>query len=305
MYKIIGLFLAAPIAFFAFTNPSLARSNSCLGSVKQPHPDPFGNFNFETNSLYAPARKLPGVTNPGSYKFGFVSCVSNPDPKRPLYVNWLIPGPTGWVQPKSKLNSVPELTNESKPLQLDGCLEYGNRGGTTRARFLGTKDDRSKAKREHRRGCRNAVANAPDSAVEKFEDIILKITNYFPSDTKHAADTMLKLTGVIGIKHAGTDGYTSFMEYKIRPYGKSDGSVRDISIRPDFRGAMEQLLPIFRKENGATRLKLATEGHVAFTAKRPKMATLAYSSYEILDRNNRTVAAVGFPVFVSPYRPAH
>src|ERR1051325_8900207 len=88
------VFLISSISIGA-VNQSFADPNVCSGQLKQPHPHPYGSFNFETYSLHDMASKLPYASlSPSSkYKYGTVSCVTNPDPANFLYVHWLIPGP--------------------------------------------------------------------------------------------------------------------------------------------------------------------------------------------------------------------
>jgi hypothetical protein len=108
------------VVLLSANGPRSAQADDCLGPLTQPHPHPFGSINFATNSLHEDVTRLPNVAAAGGFKFGIVSCVNNPDPSYPLRVDWLIPGPDGWVQPKEILNSVPRLTNEATPLPLDG-----------------------------------------------------------------------------------------------------------------------------------------------------------------------------------------
>lgn len=52
--------------------PGVAQTNDpmgkCPGSVKQTHPHPYGNFNFETNSRHDEVGKLNGVSIAGRFK---------------------------------------------------------------------------------------------------------------------------------------------------------------------------------------------------------------------------------------------
>jgi len=110
--------------------------------MKEPHPHPYGSYNFETNSLHTETSNLPDLLDAGDYKYGIVSCVSNPDKSYPLYVRWLIPDLNGWVLPEDILNSSARLTNDKTAVQLKGCLEYGSRGDTTGANFSGLMADK-------------------------------------------------------------------------------------------------------------------------------------------------------------------
>jgi hypothetical protein len=209
----------------------------------------------------------------------------------------LIPHVDGWVPVKSKLISVPKLTNDPQGLQLDGCLEYGNRGDTTDGKFIGLKEDQTKAEDEKKRGCRAAISNPKkESLLEKIENIVLKFTNFVPGDAKDPAKTMLKIEGVVGVK-GGDDSYTSYMSYVISPFNGSDGKVGDLKLRPNFSGATERFLPAFTKTNGP-QLNLTEKGFVSFNVVQVKNPVLTYGSYQILDRANVVVGSIAQPLFV-------
>lgn len=58
---------------------------------------------------------------------------------------------------------------------------------------------------------------------------------------------MLQFEGAVGIRPMGTDAYESFMEYSVVKLSPdSDGSVDGMMIRPEFRGNVESLLPVFQ-----------------------------------------------------------
>ena len=284
--------------FAVMGGPCSAQSASCPGPLLQPHPHPFGTFNFETDSVYDAATRLPGVISGGDFQFGIVSCVTNPDPSNPLRVNWLIPGPDGWVQPSDRLYSVPRLTNATNPLQLSGCLEYGNQGNTTQGKFFGLSDDQPKIDDEHRRGCRAVIVDPRPSKITSIKDIILKFINYIPSDTKNAAKTMLKLEGTVGVRRIEENTYTSFVSYQITKTAGSAGSPEAIRFRPIFRGLTESLLPAFFKKNGAD-VKASSKGAISFDVFGVTNPQLLYASYAIIGENSEVVGSVRLPVFVS------
>jgi hypothetical protein len=286
------------VVLLSANGPRSAQADGCLGPLTQPHPHPFGSINFATNSLHEDVTRLPNVTAAGGFKFGIVSCVNNPDPSYPLRVDWLIPGPDGWVQPKDILNSVPRLTNEEAPLPLDGCLQYGNRGDTTLGKFFGVLDDQSKVDREQQRGCRKIVSDSNSSTTGTIQRIILKIKNFFPSDVNNPSKTMLKLEGIVGVDSKGPEQYISFFTYEIVKSGNSDGSVEKVSMRPVFIGETEALLTAFEKKNDP-QIKVTSSGVVVFEVVGVKNPKLEYASYQIIDQNKQVVGSISFPVFVS------
>ena len=296
------LILVLPLA----SGSSRAQSVDCPGSLKQSHPHPFGAFNFDTNSLFEDVRNLPDVTAAGGYSYGIVSCADNPDPSNPMRLHWLVPGPDGWVQPKAKLNATPRLTNEKPPLQFDGCLEYGNRGDTTLGKFFGLSEDRSRIEDEHIRGCREVIARPGVSGegTGKIQQIILKFKNFFPSDAKYPAKTMLKIEGDVGIRQERENQYTSFVTYEAAPFGDSTGSLDGMRLRPAFRGAAESLLSAFAKANGVEPIRIGNKGEVTFTVFELQKSELAYASYEVLDNYRQVVGSIPFPVLV-PAPPRH
>ncbi|MCK1352053.1 hypothetical protein IVB56_13360 [Bradyrhizobium sp. CW7] len=288
------LFIAAGAA----AGPSWAQSPVCLGPMKEPHPHPYGSFNFETNSLYAETSKLPDVLDRGDYKYGIVSCVSNPDRSAaPLFVHWLIPGPVGWIQPGDILNSSARLTNDATTVQLEGCLEYGSRGDMTGAHFSGVISDKLRVEDEKRRGCRAVAALPQDAPSGLIKRILMKIRNRFPSDAKNPTKTMLSLEGTVGIDNTRADQYTSIVSYEIKQDG-NEGVVEKIRIRPAFRGATEALLPAFNERN-PKGIEVASKGRITFDVVNVTNPRLDYASYEIFDQNNQLVGAVAFPVFIS------
>jgi hypothetical protein len=265
--------------------------------MKEPHAHPNGNFNFETNSLFEQVGKLDSVIDAGKFKYGIVSCVSNPDPKYPLYVRWLIPGPAGWVQPNGKLESAPRLTNETKQEQSKGCLQFGNRGDTTHAHFFSLSDDKSRLGDEQKRGCREAAAAAQSQAGTAIENILLKIKNFFPSDSKRPQETMLRLDGRAGIEKKGDGRYSSILTYEITPVGK-EGSVKGIFIFPRFVGRSESLLASFNKDNPGG-IRASDKGVVEFAVSNVNEPQLTYASYEIYDQNKVPVASIAIPILLS------
>jgi hypothetical protein len=292
------ILISALSFLFCMTNQTLAQ---CDGPLRQPHPNPYGPFNFETNSLHDLASNiLPRNSGRSNFEYGIVSCVTNPDPdpNGRLKVHWLIPQVYGWVF-NGHVLSVSRLTNDSSPSPQDGCLEYGNRGDSYFARFYATKDDLQNVQDEQKRGCRTVIANprTQRSIIKKIEDFFMHFINYAPSDGKDPQHTMFKIEGVIGITGGKENSYTSFMEYSVTRVD-SGGSIADLTLHPQFRGDAEVLLPTFQKQMGTGSLKVESKGKVSFRVEDIKNPKLTYASYAIHDRNNTAVAALSVPVFV-------
>src|SRR4051812_14101776 len=90
------------------TLPALAQTPRCPGDdLNQPHPHPYGPYNFETNSRREP------ITGSPQFKFWNYSCVYNPHPTKMLPVRWLIPGPRASVFP-GKILEVRRRTTEAE-----------------------------------------------------------------------------------------------------------------------------------------------------------------------------------------------
>jgi hypothetical protein len=268
-----------------------AQPGPCPGPKVQPHP-----FNFDTNSRTA---QVDPAEN-GGFSLGVISCVQNNDAANPLYVRWLIPGPDGWPPPGFHLETA-RLRNPGQVPQLDGCLQYGNRGDMTKALFLGIDGDQTKINDENASGCRSAAAAIGGAKTGAIEKIRTFIQNFFPSDSKNAAKTMLQFKGKVGIQPMGTDGYESFMEYSVAKLSPdSDGSVDGMMFRPEFRGDVESLLPDFQTYNPKdANLMIKNEGAISFVVKGVRNPSLSYGTYAIYDRYGQRVAGIALPLIIS------
>jgi hypothetical protein len=280
-----------PILLLAFVPAGWAESGPCPGPKVQPHPP-----NFGTNSRLVPMN--PADT--GSFRFGVISCVQNNDQHNPLYARWLIPGPDGWAQQGSYLESGPRLRKDDQVQQLDGCLQYGNRGDMTTALFLSINGDQAKVDDERAHGCRQAVAAIGDLKTGTIEQIKTFIKNFFPSDQKYPAKTMLRFEGTVGIRPKGPDAYESFVEYSVAKVSPdSDASVEGMFIEPEFRGPVESLLRDFRFYNKESNLMIREKGTFSFQVGGIQNPNLAYGTYAIHDRQGQRVGAIDVPLFVS------
>jgi hypothetical protein len=166
------------------------------------------------------------------------------------------------------------------------------------ATFLAIDGDQRQVDDEHQRGCRAAVEN-PNPSSSFIQDILFKIKNYFPSDSKNPKSTMLQLDGVVGIKKINSASYDSFFEYEVKPYLNSQGSPDSVTVRPAFAGAAEALLPAFNKQNEKP-ITLGSKGRISFTVQDVGSPQLAYASYDLYtqDQDREPVAGINFPIFV-------
>jgi hypothetical protein len=299
----IGLILMTAIAFALRMGSAIALTLTCAtdicaqpgpcpGPKVQPHP-----FNFDTNSRTV---QVDPAEN-GGFSLGVVSCVQNNNMANPLYVRWLIPGPDGWAPQGFHLESGTRLRNPGQVLQLDGCLQYGNRGDLTKALFLSIEGDQGKINDENARGCRGAASATGEAKTGTIEKIRTFIKNFFLSDSKNAAKTMLQFEGAVGIRPMGTDAYESFMEYSVVKLSPdSDGSVDGMMIRPEFRGNVESLLPVFQSYNPKdTNLMIKEKGAISFVVKGVRNPSLSYGTYAIYDRYGQRVAGIDLPLIIS------
>jgi len=283
-------------AVFLFAGSTWAQSSGCLGT-KQGHPHPYGNFDFETSSYRDEVAKLPDVRRATS-KYGIVSCVTNPSQYR-LRVNWLVPGPDGWVAPNDIKRSVPRFTDEDKDVWLNGCLMIGMRGDTTHARFLALEEDRPVVAEEQRRGCREVILGGGGPRAGKIGEIgniLVKFSNAVPSNADDPEATMLQFDGTVEVLSAQPDRYTSRVDYEVKPIGK-EAILQKVTMRPVFRGDTEVLLPAFNKQNPSV-LKIDSKGTIQFDVVDVVNPRLAYASYELLDQTGQPVGSIPFPVFV-------
>ncbi|WP_422403754.1 hypothetical protein [Pseudomonas sp. GZD-209] len=291
---------AAPIVLLASLTlvnlwldaPALAETNPlCSGEMAQPHK--VGNFDFETNS------RLEEHASVSQYKFAIVSCVGNHDQVYPVRVNWPVAHITSWVPAGKKVESAPILQVSNDARQLEGCLEYGNRGDTTHAFSFGDGFSKSIVESEGEQGCRAAIAthSAPSKGVmEKFR---FRIQIFFPSDVKSPGATLIQLDGEVGIDADKENHYRSVFNYEVRPYKDSKpGTLESISIRPFFKGVDDSLYSAFMKHNPEP-IRLQQKGTITFEVSGIKQPALTYARYEIFSQQNELIGAVELPVYVS------
>jgi hypothetical protein len=294
------------------TVPSFA--DGCDGTTEQTH-EIGTNYKFVTNA------KVEPIT--GSAYSRYVSCVFNPDLNNDILITWFIPGPyETWV-----------LANHSEPWPrrqpigpssvLVGCIEYGNLGERTVAEYTGSDGDAADENKEDEKNCvikakgQSAGENKPTSAGEKkpaaaagekkqgsnnpIESFKDDFSVYFPSNPSKPHDTMLKMAGNLGIVKKDDTNYLSVMEYTLsQAEGRPDGSTKGIKLRPQFTGAAEMVLPYFKKFHPEEDIQLSDNKEVVFAVSGGSEWRLSSGTYEILDSDNKKLAAIRIPLFVSP-----
>ncbi|UQS16599.1 hypothetical protein [Pseudomonas sp. HS6] len=263
----------------------------CEGPIVKHHH--LGNFNLETNS------RIEEYKDTNQYKFAIISCVSNNDKEYPIFVNWRTPRRTGWIPAGQKIDTPVLLVVKNDVEQLDGCLEYGNRGDFTSAPFFGTEADKKSIDLEKTNGCRAAATSRISASETTIENIILKFRSFFPSDVSRPDTTMLQIDGEVGIKKTGDNQYQSFFNYEVAPYKDSkNGVIKSITIKPAFSGPTEGLTEWFFKSNQKTA-NLASKGIIKFDVSEVNNPSLTYASYELYSEKNELIAAIELPVYIS------
>src|ERR1700730_17345527 len=286
----LGTILALALAL-----PIRAQSPACSGDMNKPHPHPYGPFNFETNS-----RREPITAS--QFKFKIISCVRNPDPNNYLSVRWLIPGPKAYVPRNDILDSQPRRTTEETSPELEGCLEYGDRGDTRTAPFYGLATDVPDVANEKTHGCRAAAARVQREPAQsgglRLENFFDLFRIFLPSDTQKPSSTMLELEGAVGVKVISATSYISSFAFKVRPHGENEGSAANVTIRPNFQGSAEPLLAAFRANNRDTT-RLNQVDALTFEVSEIVDPHFRYASYGLYDQNEKLVAEVDLPIFVN------
>ena len=273
---------------FTVCSAAAQQTSQCAGPINDPHPH--GVFDFDTNARLEP-------TTQAFYKFAIIPCVKN-NKANFLRIRWLIPDVFGWVPPNVTKYWVPRLVKDENVFQLKGCLEYGNRGDMTHAAFLGTGEDKPSVKREETQGCRATVVRYDLPKEGLIEKLQFLFREYFPTDSSKPDSTMLRVEGSVGVENVESDQYTSVVLYQAVRHEGSEGVIQEMTLRPSFKGAAEQLLSAYSQKN-LKEIKLGEKGVIAFDVRNVKNPVLTYASYEFYDRKGDLVGALSFPVFVS------
>jgi hypothetical protein len=282
----------------SITSWAAVASDACPGPVGEDHP--FPPFHFFTNSVVEANDDL-GTKSQYPYKNS--SCIATAVPDSPTEVHWLAPSIHGWLQKESPTLAAHKLAVRNDAQQMDGCLVYGNQGDSILARLFVDVDQGNEINHEKKVGCRQADAEIAHAAAEangpdeKLIDIAQSVTNYFPSATKYARETMLRLDGEVGVT-AKDNGYTSYFRYKLNPTQGSKGDPRLITVTPAFVGPAATLVKDYSAQNPTT-LKGDVKNEISFTVNEVKNPRLVYATYDFLDGERNIVGSVDVPVFVS------
>lgn len=294
---------AAAIAAAAACGASpLAAQDGCGGQLNDPHP--LGAFDFDTNSNMVPTEKVdPPIPLQATFPFAVVPCVRN-NKSNALRVRWIIPDVSGWVPAHVTKYWLPRLHVNDRLAPMKGCLEYGNRGDTTRAAFWGADEDKALIEVETFSGCRaTATRYQGQGPVVKgglFDKFQIPFRDFFPSDGANPDKTMIKIDGRVGIYREGT-GSIIALEYTAARYGEgSSGVVGDIALQPSDNFPRE-LLSAFREQN-ERQVRLQDQGIVTMFVRDTGVSTFTYASYDVLDRNSQIVGSLAFPVLIHPPR---
>jgi hypothetical protein len=283
---------AAGITIVLFTtmtfSATLAGADECKGLTPQVHN--VRNFNFQTNSW------VEEVENRRRY----VSCVANLDINSDLPVDRKIPGPyRGWV-PSTKVVTSARLRDDTNARPIDGCLEYGFKHDATSAEFLGTADDET-ANKGNKEQCGETVTETGPSKIQSnslpkngWKD---EIRVFFPTDVNKPRDTMIEVTGEIGI-YNNSDGYQSFFDYTAKRLDdRPDGDVDSVIVSPVFpngkyfsaRFAVANTKPLILGSKGAINFQIFGKPYNNW------QAVQAYYLFEAKDGN--VLAQIPLPLF--------
>ncbi len=291
--------LAFAAALFAFGSAHAQNQKlSCPSNLKKNHPEM--PFDFDTSTSVAPAA-LYVASNTGPYQMVVFTCVGNNDSKGLLQFDWLTPRHHGWLEP-GRISTSPRLVRGNSPTPYDGCLRFGNKGDSIQAQFFGGDDDRAGIEAEHKVGCRTAIARGTaGTGGGGIFDFLLPFRNSFPSDSNKPNETMMQISGQVGIQKIGSDRYSSLLQYAINPSSESAGKASSARLRPAFRGAGEKFVGAYREKN-PEQMPLASSGTVRFEVANVGNASLIYEAYEILDSEGKVVASIAVPLFAPSER---
>jgi hypothetical protein len=266
---------------------SQALAADCQGDTRQEHH--VGNFNFVTSSW---VEDFQGRKR-------YVSCVGNLDPHSDLPVTWVIPGPYEGYVPDSEATITGRLEDDLSPRPIDGCLKYGPSHAPTIAQFLGTADEDERNKADS--GCtqRPTSVQLKDVGAGGLpnEPYVDNIRIFFPSDPSRPRETMLEVTGRVGIEPAG-ESYTSFLEYYAHRYkDRPDGKIEDVLVQPGFPVSSKTFMEAYSASNKPT-YQLQEKDRITFmvsgNADHNWRSVRAF--YLFMNRDHKVLAAIPMPL---------
>ncbi len=180
-------------------------------------------------------------------------------------------------------------------------MEYGYFHHPTTAEFIGTAEDDATNK-DQKALCGQRSANNGSAEIEPsplpedgWKD---DIRVFFPTDLTRPHDTMIEVTGTIGIKRK-IDGLESYFYYAAnRLDERPDGNVDSVLVSPEFPKFEKYFSPAFAQSYSKLPI-LGGEGEIAFHVfGKPDdnwQAVQAYYRFE--DRNGNVLAVIPMPLF--------
>jgi hypothetical protein len=261
---------------------------ACSGDTPKPHQPPA--YDFVTNSY---------VKQCAAYVC-FYTCFES-KMGQDVRLHWYIPNHVAWVPPGEDKEN-PRFANSARSfLAHDTCVEYGNNARTVRAPLIAAERERGAVDEEAAKGCvRPSFIKKVDdksSGVGPPSAFNLPVRSFFPSDGKRPTETMLVLTGEIGLQPSETS-FKTYINYAISKYpGRQEGEPLDLRLKPRLEHETEFLLPYFLQAYKEGTVQLLPKGFISFSApiESPNVASAAF---DIVDRGGTIVGTMTLPVFV-------
>jgi hypothetical protein len=257
-----------------------------------------GAYNFKTGTRIEHDDKLNS-----SYHYKIINCVEN-DLDDSMDVSWPLPVPAGFPNIDGKVpghvafDSFGIYTVTDEATQVGSCLRYGDSGATKRAIMLVPKARADEFLRNDPGDCKRITAqNEIQRGPYPIEDIAQSVVNFFPSRAKEANATMLMFSATAGIEVKAKDRYISYINYGMKPYGKSEGSAEQIVFEPEFPAAPGYLFSDFSKKYGKS-IKGASKGEISFTVSDVSKGHLSYAFLGVHDSTGYRVGSISVPVFI-------
>ncbi|QKD16300.1 hypothetical protein [Mesorhizobium sp. NZP2077] len=189
------------------------------------------------------------------------------------------------------------MSSDLNPRPINGCIKFGNLNNYTPAQFMGSAAD--EAENAHSNGCAGLAPSGGDTIEGAFltDGWSDNVRVFFPSDPDNPHDTMLELTGTIGLTNVGEGNYESFFKYRAARYkDRPDGQPGDVTVTPVFPYDREKFFSAYYNTNKEAA-RLGSDGNITFKVDalsaiwRPVPAY-----YEFRDRQNRVLGAIPMPL---------
>jgi hypothetical protein len=230
-----------------------------------------------------------------------------------LFLLWYIPPHQAWLPPGQE--SIDHRFNGDDRRHFvveNACIEYGNNGkGVHAPLIISEQERRGLSERQRNKNCApiGLIRKGEDDRIQKrgpLEPVSLPIKKFFPSDLKRPFETMLMMTGEVGITPYDSDKiFKSYVRYEIQKYpGRDNGDPSDLHIRPRHNGDVGFLRRHFMATHKEGIVRLSAKGFISFTA--PVETTeLASALFDIVDKDNAVVSTVTLPVFLRRTAAVH